>query len=249
MKRMRRSTAAALVLVLALGLGSAAPAGATFVPVYDYINWILAFVQRYYAAYQRAQQLYQQVEAVKAAYKNLENYGRSGEWGNLVGLYGSIEGLLNKADNLGYQTSELAAQLDETFPGLLPPQDYPAEYEARVRKTLTTVKTLAQILGRIGAPNMGTQLRLAAMQVRSGDATGAMKALQTANIFASLQEEELGRGLQAELASANIEALTASHELQQEAAAAAAFDDWTSRDEGPIPAARGYGGVPVGWSY
>ena len=245
---MRRRRIVAVVLILFALFGTAAPAGAT-VPVYDYINWILAFIQRYYAAYQRAQQLYQQAEAVKAAYKNLENYGRSGEWGNLVGLYGSIEGILNRADNLGFQTSELAAQLDETFPGLIPPQDYRTEYETRVRKTLTTVKSLTQILGRIAAPNVQTQLRLAAMQARSGDASGAVKALQTANIFASLQEEELGRGLQAELASANIEALTASHELQKEAAAEAAFVDWTTRDEGPAPEPVGYGGVPAGWSW
>ena len=245
MPRNRRR--AALIFILRLVSPLVRPAGAT-VPVYDYIRWIQDYLQRTYAQVQRAEQIYRAVQQVQAAYKNLESWGHSGEWHDLTGVYSSIVEILNRYDTLGYETRRLDALLEETFPGYVVPTNAPADEQLRLRRALTTMKNLTNILDHVSRPNVLSQLRLIAAQFRSGSSDGALKALQSSNIFASLQDEELGRSVQAELATANLLTVAHAYDLQEEAAAQAALENWMAETRLPQDN-NGYGPVPANWPY
>lgn len=245
MPRTRRL--AALIFVLLLVGSSLRPAEAT-VPVYDYIRWIQDFVQRTYAQVQRAEQIYRAVQQVQAAAKNLESWGHSGEWHDLTGVYSAIVEILNRADTLGYENQSLDALLDETFPGYVIPTNAPGDEQLRLRRALTTTKNLTNTLDHVSRPNLLSQLRLIAAQFRSGSSDGALKALQSGNIFASLQDEEFGRSVQAQLAAANLLTVSHAYDLQEEASAQAALDNWMANTRLPHDN-RSFGPVPTNWPY
>lgn len=238
----------ATVLTLALVAPPlASPAGAT-VPVFDYLGQIQDFVQRLYAQYQRALEIYRAVQQVQAALKNLASFGHSGEWTNLTELYGSIARSLNASDEIGYATAGLEQALDSTFPGIVPPVDWPSENLTRNRRDLTTTKTLARILAEIAHRTHDLKLQLIALQDRSGSSDGLLKAAQTRNMFASLHDEEVARAREAQVVAADALALAEAHRFQKRASAKAALDAWMANVQLPHDN-QTYGPVPTNWPW
>ena len=247
---MRRRTLAVCAMVLGIVLTEARSAKAYTVPVWDYVRTILDVIQGLAAQYARAEQVLREIEATRAAYRNLKNFGGEGEWFGLVGMYGALSQTMNQSPEfIGYKSAGLDELLKETYPGVGSATDASEEArQRRLRRTLETIKALMSVLDHDSRPNVRSELRLIAAHDRQGIADGELEALETGHVMQSLKLNTEGRRLQARLARANIRALVAAYRVQEEVAAEEAFAEWSSSEASltGIPA-TGYGGVPQAW--
>jgi len=248
---MRRSTKPIVVTLLAAAvvLMGAGGAAAYTVPVWDYVRTILDLYQGVGAQSQRVLQLLHEIEAVRAAYRDLKNFGGAGEWHLLGGMYGALSQVMNESgDILGYKSAQLDGLLEDTYPGLVAPDDWRSAHEVRLRRTLTSFKALLAVLDHDSRPNVRSELRLIASHDRQGASDGELEAAETGHVLASLKLNTEGRRLQALLARANIRALRTAYRAQEEAAGEQAFAVWSGSELANGAAAPGYGGVPAVWA-
>ena len=165
------------------------PVHATGIPVVDIVNWIenaLQVIQQYLEIVQRYEVLYRQYLQYATMLKNLE-HTELDDWSDLVSLYYSLDGILHQTYSLGYTVADIATQMNETFPGVLPPADYYAAINARnhylqvadrARRTLTTMNAVIQVAGRISWNNQPSQMHLQRIQSRITSADGALEIAQ-----------------------------------------------------------------------
>jgi len=247
-----------IVLVAVLLLVAAAiPAQAYILPVWDIPNGVAQWLTEYqtlvsmikdiYAVAQRVQMLYNQYLQIKAEYRQLQSWAHQGEWHNLIGVYGTIEGLLNQVDRLGYQTAGLAGLLDQTFPGLTLPTNWPSDYRRQLSRGIVTQKELMNVLDHLSRMNMKSQLRLVAIQDRIGRSDGVVESLQSLAMVNSLAAEDTGRILQASLVDANINALIHAHDLQQQATQEMLLEQWVATPHTLGGAETSFNGIPSTW--
>jgi len=245
--RMRCRSPIVLFLLLAtLLLASASPASAT-IPVYDYVNWVLSYYQRYEQIANQARQIANQVRQIEQLGKSLESFDDA-DWSQ----FDQLSALLFYGDHLGYLNSSLANLFDQTFPGYEPPESWPAEFETRVWRTRETLRLVSQALRGLSNADAPFNL-LELLQRRSERADSPIEELETANMYANYSLVHLQRAIQASLLTANIIAIAQAEELQRQASVEAARNGWIARD--PLPPIRenldgsGHTGVPDGWSY
>jgi len=248
-----------VVATLLLTLVITVPVAAYVVPVWDVPNgvaqWMtevqtfVSMLKDIYAVYQRVQMLYNQYLQVTAEYRQLKNWQHNGTWNNLIGVYGSIEGVLNQADHLGYQTAGLQSLLNETYPGLLLPSDWPTEYRRQLTRGIATTKDLVNVLDHISRQNIKSQLRLIQIQNRIGNSDGAVQVIQAQAMLTSLAAEDAGRNLQATLTAANISGLQHVHELQKEADAQMIVEGQLATPKLIGGLTDVYTGVPASWPW
>lgn len=243
---MKTKIVALLCLLLVL---CPAFAGAAGIPVVDLIAW----AQRVYAQYQRAEQIYHQVEQVRAALKSLESFGESGSWGNLHGLLGELDQIFNTyseiSGNLGYLRVGVEDVFRDTFPGYTPPAaPWPEQYKTLADRAHETLALLMAAQNRLTWNNTASQIRLAEMEAYSLLADSPLKETEVNNMFHSLETTELQKGTQATLLVANAVTLATALELQKSATAAAARQSWLEAAAGrPDPGydpSDGYTGIP-----
>lgn len=242
--RRARFLAALVGLTLAVLLLVPAPAGAT-IPVYDYINWILAW-------YQRAQQIEHQYHQLKALERQLETLGRGGDFDSLNGLLGDIDQLFREGENLGYILAGVEDVFAETFPGYAPPVLWPDELALRIDRTQKTFRLITASLNRLTWANTHSQLMVERLQERSKAADSPLEELEVQTMWTNLQVSEQQRALQAQLLTANAVTVAAAAATQREAAAEAARSAWLSREPIPVPGhdpSSGFTGIPAGWAW
>ncbi len=256
---MVRRTIAVVALLFALSFLAPKNASAQFAVVdvpHTVQSWILqggALYEHIRAWYQRYEQIANQYKQIEAEYRQLKSWVHDGEWHNLIGVYGSLEGILDRIDHLAYQTQHLEEMLNETFPGIqLPTVDFDTDYRTQLRRSMVTNKDLLNVMDHISRMNMMSQIRLAQAQDRVGNSDGAVQTLQATGMIASLAAEDTGRVLQATLLGANSAALMNTFELQQRATSLEVLKDYLTRNPPPELASDngpGFTGVPAGWSW
>lgn len=213
------------------------------------INGYVTMAKEVYGVAQRAEQIYQQYQLIVAEIRQLKNWAHNGEWHDMVGMYGSLEGLMNQLDRLGYQTSGLAGLLDETYPGLQVSPAWLDDYHRRLRRGQTTTKEMLNVLDHISRMNIASQLRLAQAQERVGNSDGVVQAVQANSIIQSLAAEDLGRVVQASLTAANIDGIANAHKLQARMSDQALLESWLALPPLPTTDTPAYTGVPSGWAW
>jgi P-type conjugative transfer protein TrbJ len=236
-----------LGLLLTTLLATASPASAT-IPVYDYINWILSFYQRYEQIANQARQISNQVQQIRHLAKGLESFAGA-DWSHFD--FNDLDALLAYGEHLGYLNRSLSDVFDDTFPGYERPESWPAEFETRVRRTRETLRLVNQSLRSLSDADSQIDF-LALLQRRSETADSPLEELETSNMYANYSLVHLQRAIQANLLTANTIAIAQAEELQTKASAEAARNGWIDRD--PLPPIRdddgsGHTGVPDGWSY
>jgi len=235
---------AALLAVLLLT--SAVPASAT-VPVYDYINWILSFYQRYEQITNQARQIANQARQIQQAAKSLESFGDA-DWSHFD--FRDLDALLAYGDHLGYLNSSVDALFEETFPGYERPEAWPEEFQTRVRRTRETLRQINRSLRTLSDADSPIDF-LALLQRRSERADSPVEELETSNMYANYSLVHMQRAIQANLLTANTIAVAQAEALQMQASVEAARNGWIERDG--LPPIReddsGYTGVPEGWAY
>lgn len=258
---MRKLLRFAVVLALLGFANSATPAHAqTLVAdVGNFVTHVLNEINTYATTfkeiegvYQRAQHIYQQYQLLVAEGRQLQNWAHNGEWHDMVGMYGALEGLMNQPDRLGYQTAGLADLLKQTYPGLeLPtsPQQWLPDYHQRLRRGQTTIKEMLNVLDHISRMNVKSQIRLAQVQERVGNSDGIVQAIQSNSMLQSLATEDMGRIVQASLTAGNIDAIANAHKMQARMSDAALFESWLKSDAMPTEAQQAWGAVPTGWAW
>src|SRR6476619_5683621 len=128
-----------LALLCLLLVVSPSFAGATGIPVVD----ILAWAQRFYAQYQRAEQIARQAQQVRLAAKSIQSFGQGGSWSTLHGLLGQIDELFRISGNLGYLRADVEETFRETFPGYAPPESsWPEQYKTQAERAHETLALL-----------------------------------------------------------------------------------------------------------
>ncbi|HEX4960900.1 MAG TPA: hypothetical protein VF173_08685 [Thermoanaerobaculia bacterium] len=238
-----------LALLCCLLLTYPAVAGASGIPVVD----ILAWIQRAYAQVQRAEQIYHQVEQVRATVKSLESFGQGGSWSSLHGLLGELDQIFNTysqiSSNLGYLKIGVEQVYRDTFPGYSPPAgNWPDRYKTLLDRSHETLALLLAGQNRLTWNNTASQIRLAEMTAASLFADSPLQEAEVNNMFHTLEATELQKSTQATLLSANAATLATALELQKEATAAAARAAWLdaggARPEPGYDPSAGYTGVP-----
>lgn len=247
MTRLRRRLPVVLALAFTTLLLTAPPASAT-IPVYDYINWILSYYQRYEQIANQARQISNQVRQIQQLAKSLESF-EDADWSQFD--FNDLDALLAYGEHLGYLNSSLSSIFDETFPGYEAPESWPAEFETRARRTRETLRVVNQALR--GLSNADAPFNfLELLQRRSERADSPLEELETSNMYANYSLVHLQRAIQASLLTANTIAIAQAEQLQMQASVEAARNGWIDRD--PLPPIRenldaGHTGVPEGWSY
>lgn len=247
-KRISR-TLVSLILVAALLLGPTA-AEATGIPVVDLVAW----AQRILAYYKQVQQVEAQIKQVELAAKQLESFGQGGNWTDLNGLLGQIDQLFNTYStldqNLGYLKVGVEDIFRETFPGYSPPEipSVPADVRIRIERSHETLALIMQALNRLTWNNTHSQIALGRAIELSKVASTQLEETEVSNMFASIAITEEQKQLQAQLLAANAATLGVAIELQNQATADAARDQFfASAADAPSPgygATSGFTGIP-----
>ncbi len=232
-------------LVAAL-LATAAPASAT-VPVFDYVNWILSYYQRYEQITNQIRQISNQVQQVQQLAKSLESFPDA-DWSHFD--FHDLDALLAYGEHLGYLNRSLSDLFDDTFPGYEPPESWPEEFQTRVRRTRETLRLINRSLRTLSNADASFDL-LTLLQQRSQRADSPLEELETYNMYANYSLVHLQRAIQANLLTANTIAVAQAEELQMQSSVEAARNGWIERDPFPhgYDAGPGYTGVPDGWGY
>lgn len=235
-----------LSMLLAALLATAAPASAT-IPVYDYVNWILSYYQRYEQITNQIRQISYQVQQVHHLAKSLESYADA-DWSHFD--FYDLDALLAHGEHFGYLNRSLSDLFDETFPGYEPPESWPEEFQTRVRRTRETLRLINRSLRTLSDADAQVDL-LRFLQRRSERADSPLEELETSNMYANYSLVHLQRAIQANLLIANTIAVAQAEELQIKASTEAARNGWIERDPFPLgyDAGPGYTGVPDGWGY
>lgn len=241
--RRRRATAVALVLVLSLIV--VPPVSATY-PVYDYINWLLSWIQR-------AQQIKHQYDQLVALKKQLESYGDGGSFNSLNGILGDLDRLFRDGENLGYLLIGVEQLFEETFPGYEAPIAWPEEFRTRVYRTHNTLRLITASLNRLTAANTRSQVMVDRITALSKQADSPLEELEVQSMLQTLAVTEQQRILQAQLLTANAVTVAAAAEQQRIAAAEAARTDWLASESAPEPGydpnPEGFTGIPRDWPW
>ncbi len=229
-----------LGLLLTTLLATASPASAT-IPVYDYINWILSFYQRYEQIANQARQISNQVQQIRHLAKGLESFAGA-DWSHFD--FNDLDALLAYGEHLGYLNRSLSDVFATTRASRNPEK-------TRVRRTRETLRLVNQSLRSLSDADSQIDF-LALLQRRSETADSPLEELETSNMYANYSLVHLQRAIQANLLTANTIAIAQAEELQTKASAEAARNGWIDRD--PLPPIRdddgsGHTGVPDGWSY
>lgn len=240
----KRRAAAVLGLVFAALVLVPGTASAT-VPVYDYINWILSYYQRY----QQIEHAYKQVKALE---KQIESLGQQGDFDSLNGLLGDLDQLFRGGENLGYILAGVEDVFEETFPGYETPMLWPEEYALRTARTRETLKLITAGLNRLTWANTHSQVMVDRLQARSKAADSPLEELEVQTMWTNLQVSEQQRALQAQLLTANAITVAAAADLQREAAAEAARSSWLGGEAAPTAGddpSGGFSGIPEDWPW
>ena len=228
-------------------LATAAPASAYTVPVYDYVNWILSYYQRYEQIANQARQISNQVHQIQQIAKSLESFADA-DWSHFD--FHDLDALLSYGEHLGYLNRSVSELFDDTFPGYEPPESWPDEFQTRVRRTRETLRLINRSLRTLSDADSQVDL-LTILQRRSQAADSPVEELETANMYANYSLVHLQRAIQANLLTANSIAVAQAEQLQMQASIEAARNGWIERDPFPqgYDEGAGYTGVPGGWSY
>ncbi len=243
--RRARFLAAMVGLVFVFVLLVATPPASATIPVYDYVNWLLAW-------YQRAQQIEHQYHQLKALERQLETLGRGGDFDSLHGLLGDLDQLFREGENLGYILAGVEEVFAETFPGYEAPVLWPDEMSRRIDRTQKTLRLITASLNRLTWANTHSQVMVERLQERSKAADSPLEELEVQTMFQNLAISEQQRSLQAQLLTANAVTVAAAASTQREAAAEAARSAWLAREPIPTPGhdpSGGFTGIPAGWAW
>jgi P-type conjugative transfer protein TrbJ len=245
----RKRTRAIIATVTCMLLLFALPAtvGAT-IPVYDYINWALSFIQRYQQIANQYEQIRKAEAQVKALTKQLESFGE-GEWSSASGILIQLDSLLATGEQLSYLNGSVGSLFEETFPGYEAPASWPDEYRLRVLRTRTTLRQALRALNALSEAGRDTGW-IELLQHRADQADSPLEEIEVSNMYANYALTESQRAMAASLLTANAIAVAQAHEIQVKASADAARSAWLVRDDVPLPGwdpSHGYTGLPQGF--
>ncbi len=252
-----------LLILLTMLVGAPTSAHAT-IPVWDYIEYALQFLKwvwQYasdlwahakieYAQYQRVQMIYNQAQQIVLQVKALKSWGRDGDFTTLNGAMGQIDSLFNQLDSLGYLTVDIYRRWAESFPGLVPPQQWVAEEKARQERIRRTMGAHLKALNRLSENQTHSQVVLAQLAERARNSDSPQTQLEVANMYHLAAGYELTKLVMTTSLTANSFALFLSQQTQREESGTAAREAWllSAPLPSPLPDARDrFTGLPTGY--
>jgi type IV secretion system protein TrbJ len=217
------------------------------------VQQTLSVVQEIQMVVNQGTQIAQQVQQLQHELQMLQNMAINTRpagtvaWGEVQSALNSLAQAVQVGLALPYAMSNVAGVFEGRFPGYVPPQDWPAAYEAWSTTVLDTLRGTLASAGRNVGDAGSVQSALDRLRGANQGAEGRLEAIQIGNQIASLQVEELAKLRQLFAAQINAQNAYLGAQEAKEAGSAAAFDAWVANAPRAIPVSRpseGLGTVP-----
>ena len=134
--------------------------------------------------------------------------------------------MINQGRALAYRLQNLEAVFQETYPGFISPEAWPAEYQIQVETALTTLRTTLQAVQQQSEDFAAEQARLTELQNMSDAAIGRMQAIQAGNMLTSEVVQQLAKLRQLMMTQINANNAALAHQINDQAQTDALAAEW-----------------------
>lgn len=167
-----------------------------------------------------------QLEQIRVLIQNTTNYP-DGVWDReaLPRLL-RLGRIIEQEQALAYTLANLDGRFRERYPGYRPVTDWAREYDSWTRTTLDTLRGTLNAV-RLHAEDFASeQARIDSLTALSDSAVGRMQAVQTGNMIAAEQVQQLVKLRQLVMAQVNAQNVYMASQANREAQRAATQSEW-----------------------
>lgn len=167
-----------------------------------------------------------QLEQIRVLIQNTTNYPE-GVWDReaLPRLL-RLGRIIEQEQALAYTLSNVDGLFRERFPGYRPVTDWAREYDSWTRTTLDTLRGTLDAVRLHGEGFAAEQARIESLTALSDSAVGRMQAVQTGNMIAAEQVQQLVKLRQLVMAQVNAQNVYMAGQTNREAQRAATQSEW-----------------------
>lgn len=223
------------IVAIGLLLSEPSPSHAQYI-VFDPSN----FAKNTITAAQMLKQVVNSTKEVELMLRNLMATG--GSWEDTLRLLRRLDEVLATGDALHYQLTNLDQTMHDRYPGYVNPGRWIPKYTQWTATSLDTLRgTLNTVQEQLkAAERLQEEATLAALKAKTEAAQGNLDVSQTGNMITLQIVEEQRKMRQLLGALINAQNVATAHQINLDAAAQRAQDDWLER---PTIEARPYQGT------
>jgi P-type conjugative transfer protein TrbJ len=176
-----------------------------------------------------------QLEQIRVLIQNTTNYPE-GIWDReaLPRLL-RLGRIIEQEQALAYTLSNVDSLFRERYPGYRPVTDWAREYDSWTRTTLDTLRGTLNAVRLHGEDFAGEQARIDSLTALSDSAVGRMQAVQTGNMIAAEQVQQLVKLRQLVMAQVNAQNVYMANQTNREAQRAATQSEWIRNGNADAP--------------
>lgn len=236
----------AAVALVALLVALPVPVHGQFA-VYDVANWI----ENFRTALQTYVQIVQQIEEILGLYEQLETMYRNLEaiedpdFREIQTLLFQLDQLLADTEGVLYSMSQLEARFAELYPGVEPTETLQEDALDRAWASLETARAALLFTREMSIENQESQETLEILREQTLDADGNLEALHALGIQLQYMGEEMSKNTHQLFVLTNLAAVEAARHAEDEAAAAATFEELVDQAQSEPPHYDGSPMIPV----
>jgi P-type conjugative transfer protein TrbJ len=167
-----------------------------------------------------------QLEQIRVLIQNTTNYPE-GIWDReaLPRLL-RLGRIIEQEQALAYTLANVDSLFRERYPGYRPVTDWAREYDSWTRTTLDTLRGTLNAVRLHGEDFAAEQARVDSLAALSDSAIGRMQAVQTGNMIAAEQVQQLAKLRQLVMAQVNAQNVFMASQVNREAQRAATQSEW-----------------------
>jgi P-type conjugative transfer protein TrbJ len=249
-KSLRSAAAVAVLVGMGVSLTSPPPLAAQ-IPVTDVAHigvatyhQVIHYVARAYEIYQKALQIYNQYEQIRAQLQALRKLDDP-NWREVASLLWMLEKTMQQGRSLAYSLSDITEQLAEIFPGWEPRREWTEEHRLQVTRALDTMKAAMATIRREGNNFIPDQYTLGRIKSQMGGVKGHQEALELLATIGTYHAEETLLARQAMAVNSNIHAVYYGYLLNREAQNEAGLQLSLQRSlRGALSDSQGFTAIP-----
>jgi P-type conjugative transfer protein TrbJ len=176
-----------------------------------------------------------QLEQIRVMIQNTMNYPE-GLWDReaLPRLL-RLGRIIEQEQALSYTLGNVDSLFRQRFPGYRPVTDWAREYDSWTRTTLDTLRGTLNAVRLHGEDFPAEQARIDSLTALSDSAVGRMQAVQTGNMIAAEQVQQLVKLRQLVMAQVNAQNVYMASQANREAQRAATQSEWVRNGNADAP--------------
>jgi P-type conjugative transfer protein TrbJ len=176
-----------------------------------------------------------QLEQIRVLIQNTTNYPE-GLWDrDALPRLLRLGRIIEQEQALAYTLSNVDSLFRERYPGYRPVTDWAREYDSWTRTTLDTLRGTLNAVRLHGEDFAGDQARIDSLTALSDSAIGRMQAVQTGNMIAAEQVQQLAKLRQLVMAQINAQNVYMASQANREAQRAATQSEWIRNGNADAP--------------